>query len=116
MKNIDLNFSNSKGTFSYNKYLAHAIGLHEAIIYSALFSKSGCGNPKSTEWFEYTVDDLYSETTFSDSQQRKAIKKLVECGLIETKVKGTPPKRYFKICDTSENTYQNERRIHNVSD
>lgn len=37
MKNIDLNFSNSKGTFSYNKYLAHAIGLHEAIIYSALF-------------------------------------------------------------------------------
>lgn len=112
MKNIDLNFSNSKGTFSYNKYLAHAIGLHEAIIYSALFSKSDCenlkatewifGNPKSTEWFEYTVNDLYSETTLSDKQQRKAIKKLVECGLIETKIKGLPAKRFFRICDTSE--------------
>ena len=112
MKNIDLNFSNSKGTFSYNKYLAHAIGLHEAIIYSALFSKSDCenlkatewifGNSKSTEWFEYTVNDLYSETTLSDKQQRKAIKKLVECGLIETKIKGLPAKRFFRICDTSE--------------
>ena len=98
-----LEIMNHDNTISLNRYLVEVIGHCETAIYSALISKFAYYNSKGMlrddGFFFSTVNDLGESTGYTDSQQRKAIKKLVECGLIDTKVKGLPPKRYFRICN-----------------
>lgn len=50
----------------------------------------------SGEWFYKTVEELYEETTLTGYQQRRAIAFWSSYGAIETEVRGTPPKRYFR--------------------
>ena len=97
---------NPDNTIVANRALAHAIGMAETIIYSALISKYTYYESHEmlidNEWFFCTTADLQESTTFPPKQQKKAIDKLVEEGLIRVKLAGTPAKRHFSINDDIE--------------
>lgn len=57
-------------------------------------------HPENDGWFPCTVDKVQTETKLSADQQTLALKKLVEVGLIETKRKGLPARRYIRIAPT----------------
>ncbi len=92
---------NPDNTISAHRHLAHAIGMTESIIYSALLSKQAYYSTKNMllqeGWFYSTINDMEESTTFGEKAQKTAIKHLVEYGLIECVVKGLPAKRHFRI-------------------
>lgn len=91
---------NPANTIGANRFLAHAIGSTEAVIYSALLAKSAYYEERgmiSDGWFFSTAADLEESTTFSEKQQRRAIDKLIKAGLIRLERRGMPAKRYFQI-------------------
>lgn len=94
------------GSIVVNKNLMFSIGHDEAEIYAELISKYNYFNIRETltedGYFFNTVDDLYLDTCYGEKTQRKVIERLVGLGLIHYKVKGMPPKRYFRIVDNSE--------------
>lgn len=98
---------NPDNTISAHRMLAHAIGMTETIIYSALISKqtyySQNGMLLEGGWFFSTVYDLQESTTFGTKAQKTAIKHLIEHGMIECESKGLPARRYFRIIDDTEN-------------
>lgn len=98
---------NPDNTISAHRMLAHAIGMTETIIYSALISKQTYYSQKGMllegGWFFSTSYDLQESTTFGIKAQRTAIKHLIEHGMIESEYKGLPAKRYFKVVDDTEN-------------
>lgn len=90
------------GSIIINKALARNIGNDCAIMFSELISKYNYfkerGTTTNDDYFFNTIEDMQYDTNLTEYQQRKTIKKLVEFGLVETKVKGLPATRYFKIC------------------
>jgi len=83
------------------KPLMFALGNDEAIIFGELLSRNNhfSREDKLTKdgYFYNTMWDLASGTNLNDHRQRLAINNLVAIGLIKTRVKDVPPKRYFKI-------------------
>lgn len=91
---------NPSNTIGVNRFLAHAVGAAEAIVYSALLAKSAYYEERemiSDGWFFSTVSDLEESTAMSEKQQRKAINNLIKAGLICSERRGMPAKRFFKI-------------------
>ena len=97
---------NPDNTSSYNRYIAHAIGAIETIIYFSLISKMTYyfknGMLDDEGFFYATALDIQESTTFTKRQQMPAISKLVEIGLIETKNAGIPKKKYFKVLNKQD--------------
>ena len=97
---------NPDNTMSFNRYIAHAIGITETIIYFSLISKMMNhmkNNRLDNEGFFYaTVGDIQESTTIKKEKQIVAIKRLVEIGLIETKKAGIPARKYFRIVKNLE--------------
>jgi hypothetical protein len=91
----------SDGSIIINKALARNIGLNESILYSELLSKFIYFSKKNMldndGYFFNTIENIEEDTTLTKKQQGPAIKKLEELGLINKKLMGCPPKRYFKI-------------------
>ena len=98
-----LNLLNPKNTVSFSRPLAHALGLAEALVYSALISKqeyySARGMLTDDGWFYSTIADMQESTTLSKRQQSAAVKSLVSLGLIEYKKCGLPARRFFRVSD-----------------
>lgn len=84
-----------------HKALAHAVGLNEATIFSELLSRRkyflSRGILGRDGYFFNTINDLQAATSLTAYQQRVATANLRKVGLIDCKVKGVPPKRYFLI-------------------
>ena len=101
-----IQFLNPDNTISAHRMLAHAIGMTETIIYSALISKQTyyLNNNMLHEggWFFSTIADLQESTTFGAKAQKTAIGNLIKHGLIECECKGMPAKRYFRITNDME--------------
>lgn len=97
---------NPSNTLTVNRLLAHAIGLSEAVVYAALISKCSYyernGMLDDSGWFYSTVPDLEASTALSEYQQKRCIKNLVDTGLIESKNRGLPAKRCFRIIEDIE--------------
>lgn len=97
---------NPDNTISAHRMLAHAIGMTETIIYSALISKQTyyLQNNMLHEggWFFSTIADLRESTTFGAKAQKTAIGNLIKHSLIECECKGMPAKRYFRITNDME--------------
>ena len=93
----------SNSYITLNKKLMKAVGIEEAIIFGELCGnyeyRAARGELDEDESFYCTVEDLEDKTTFSEYKQRKAFKKLESLGLIRTKLKGVPPKRYIQISE-----------------
>jgi len=89
------------GSIIVNKSLARNIGLNEAILYSELLSKYIYFSKRCMldcdGYFFNTVENIEEDTTLTKKQQIPAIKNLEKLGLIKKKIKGLPPKRFFKI-------------------
>ena len=56
------------------------------------------------DFFTFTINDLKEEYDVSERFQRRTIKTLEELGLVETKFKGLPAKKYYKV--NKKNTFQ----------
>lgn len=97
---------NPTNTGSFNRPIAHALGLGAAVVYSALISKYEYyykHNMLGEDGFFYsTIADLQESTTLTKLQQSAAIKALIDAGLIECKRCGMPAKRYFRVLDDVE--------------
>ena len=97
---------NPDNTISAHRMLAHAIGMTETIIYSALISKqtyySQNGMLHEGGWFYSTVCDLQESTTYGAKAQKTAVNHLIAHGLIECEYKGMPAKRFFRIIDDTD--------------
>lgn len=91
---------NPSNTIGVNRFLAHALGAAEAAIYSALLAKYAYYDERGLSpdgWFYSTIADLEESTAYSERQQRRAIEKLTNAGLVRCETKGMPARRYFQI-------------------
>lgn len=97
---------NPTNTGSYNRPIAHALGLGAAVVYAALINKQVYyeqHNMLDEEGFFYSkIADLEESTTLTKRQQSAAIKVLIDAGLIKCKRCGMPAKRYFRVLDDVE--------------
>lgn len=97
---------NPTNTGSYNRPIAHALGLGAAVVYAALINKQVYyeqHNMLDEEGFFYSkIADLEESTALTKRQQSAAIKVLIDAGLIECKRCGMPAKRYFRVLDDTE--------------
>lgn len=91
----------SDNTLYANRTLAKAIGLNEAIIFGALLGKAHYyrseGKLDEEGMFYSTAEDLEESTTLTQRQQDRAVKRLEQLELIQTKVKGMPARKHFSI-------------------
>lgn len=97
---------NPTNTGSYNRPIAHALGLAAAVVYAALISKYEYyykHNMLGEDGFFYsTIADLEESTSMGKCQQSNAIKVLTDAGLVEVCRRGMPAKRYFRVRDEVE--------------
>ena len=97
---------NPTNTGSYNRPIAHALGLAAAVVYAALINKQVYyeqHNMLDEEGFFYsTIADLQESTSMGKCQQGNAIKVLTDAGLAEVCRRGMPAKRYFRVRDDVE--------------
>tara|TARA_R110002012_G_scaffold182124_1_gene348487 strand:- start:1000 stop:1665 length:666 start_codon:yes stop_codon:yes gene_type:complete len=94
------NLLSSTAFLVVNKELANKIGLNEVVLLADLISKEQyfIENKQIQDGFFFnTAKNIQADTTLTSHQQRKAIKKLKELGIIETKLVGIPAKQHFKI-------------------
>lgn len=97
---------NPDNTVTINRPLAHALGVNEAIIYSALIAKQiyyeRRGMLDEDGYFYSTIADLNESTGLTRCKQENAIKNLLETNLIDYHTKGVPARRYFRVNDNAE--------------
>tara|TARA_R100000005_G_C4984637_1_gene193322 strand:+ start:886 stop:1566 length:681 start_codon:yes stop_codon:yes gene_type:complete len=83
-----------------NKFLAKKIGLKPSVLLADLISKEQYfkENGKCVEGFFFNSrENITKDTTLTRYEQDKAIKKLIDLNFIETKLKGIPAVKHFKI-------------------
>lgn len=95
-----LDFLASDNYIALNRDLVRLFGLQEAVLFSELCSEYRYwdnNNGLDDGYFYSTIENIERMTGLSRKQQDLAIKKLKEFGVIETKLRGMPAKRYIKI-------------------
>ena len=93
---------NPNNTVTFNRPLAHAIGVLETLVYGAIIAKFYYYSERDmldNGWFYSTVPDLQESTALSDKQQKRCIDNLVKAGLIRCELRGMPAKRSFFIVE-----------------
>lgn len=94
---------NHNNTVSFNRPIAHALGLAAAVVYSALIAKQVYYEQRemldSEGFFYSTIADLSESTSLSKRQQSSAIQALVDAGLVECEKRGMPARRCFRVYD-----------------
>lgn len=92
------------GFIMYNKALAHLLGVNEAILVGELCAKYqywlGEGSLlKNDGWFYITAKDIHTDTGLTPYQQRNAISKLRDAGILETRLADNPARLYFHLME-----------------
>mgnify|MGYP003121127577 CR=1 FL=1 len=92
-----------------NKELARQVGLKEAVLLADLISKEEyfIANGITDGWFFNTAKNIEQDTCLTTHQQSRAIKRLEDLGILETKVVGIPAKKHFKIIENKLLSYFN---------
>ena len=92
-----------------NKELARQVGLKEAVLLADLISKEEyfIANGMTDGWFFNTAKNIEQDTCLTTHQQSRAIKRLEDLGILETKVVGIPAKKHFKIIENKLLSYFN---------
>ena len=83
-----------------NKRLIKAFGIEAAIFLEDLVSKKRYFRKRGMledDWFYNTQKNREEDTGLTNLKQTKAIALLTKHGILSTKNKGAPPKKYFKI-------------------
>lgn len=97
---ILMSILSNDGYIILNKYVMKALGLHEAILLGELCSEYiyWYKEEKLQDGFFYsTRENIEKETTLSPFQQRQALKKITEIGLVEILERDMPKKTYYKV-------------------
>lgn len=95
-----LNALVSENYFIINRNLVKNLGLDSAVMIGELASEYDYfqkHNELVDGWFYSTIENVEERTTLSKYNQNKIINDLKEKGIVETKLKGVPAKRYIKI-------------------
>lgn len=91
----------NNGFITVNKEIVRCLGLEEAVLLGELAGKYNYWEERNLldeeGFFFATAEDIEHETGLSAYKQRTAFKNIESKGIIETKFKGVPPKKYFKI-------------------
>lgn len=95
-----INFLASDNYIALNRDVIKSVGLNEAVLLCEL-----CGEYRYWEsrdeledgYFYSTIENIEERTTLSRKAQNNAFAKLKELNVVETKVKGQPPKRFIKL-------------------
>ena len=80
--------------------VGHEIGDRPAILFDYLLDRSNYyedTNQDNDGWFFHTAEMIYKTTCQTQRQQVRCLKILEEFNLIETKLKGAPPRKWFRI-------------------
>lgn len=97
---------NPDNSMTFNRFIAHAIGATETVIYFALISKMTYYQKKGMldmdGFFYATALDIQESTTYTKRVQLPALKKLEEVGLIDTKFDGLPRRKYYRIVNDQD--------------
>lgn len=97
---------NPTNSVSFNRAVAHALGLGAAVVYSALISKQVYyeqrGMLDEKGFFFSSIADLQESTSMGKYQQSNAIRTLTDAGLVECKKRGMPARRCFRVRDDLE--------------
>jgi len=98
-----------------NKDLARIIGLKETVLLADLISKEDyfINNGMRDGWFFNTEHNIEQDTTLTPYQQRNALKTLKKYEIIQTKRKGIPAKKYFKINEEQVVKFLNNKKQSN---
>lgn len=92
----------SSNFITVNKTLMKVVGLEASVLLGELASEYAYWEEQGIledGFFYSTIENLEERTTLSVYKQQQAIQKLKELGLVETKLKGVPAKKYFRICE-----------------
>lgn len=84
----------SESFLTVNKIIANKLGLDAAVILAHLAS---INDYFEDDWFYQTYEQIEKTTTLSKHKSSKAINSLEAEGLIETKKKGVPCKKYYRF-------------------
>jgi hypothetical protein len=116
---------NANNYISFNRPLAHAIGLNATIFLSELLDKYEHfkSEDKLIEfkdldgfWFYLMVETAQERTTLGEKEQRHAVEILTNLGFITKVVKGAPGKRYFQIHEkVIENYFTDSNNVYITS-
>lgn len=91
----------SNGYIMANKALARIVGINASILFGELVSEyiyySDREEIDEDGAFFSTMENIEKETTLSPYLQREAVKALESSGLLSTKLKGIPAKRFFVL-------------------
>lgn len=109
----------SNSYIQYPKFLGFYIGVNEAILLSALCDKDSLCEytyENYNGWFYYIKDEIEIDTGLSDSQQRTALKSLIDLHIVNTERHNCPSRVYYNIdTDILENVLNeayNEYKAH----
>jgi DNA-binding transcriptional regulator GbsR (MarR family) len=91
----------SSSFLTVNVAIAHEIGLDSAVVLGELASTQVYweerGEVDENGMFYETAEQIEQKTTLSPYKQAKAIRELEARGLVKTKMKGVPAKKYFFV-------------------
>lgn len=97
--NDDMNTKRAIGTYSVE--VARKYGINASLLYTEILlftlNKYEDKSPDDEGYVPITSNEFKELTTLTRRQQDRALKILEENGLIESKLKGIPAKKYFKI-------------------
>ena len=95
-----LNLLSSSSYLIINKDLIKALGFEETLLVGELASEYVNWYKKGkldNDFFYSTIDNVEKNTGLSRYKQAQALNTLKKLGIVETKLKGLPAKRYIKI-------------------
>lgn len=96
-----LKLLSTDGYIPVNKILAKLLGINEAILLGEFITEyqyyESHGMLTEDNGFYSTIENVEENTSLSEFAQRKAIKHLVEEGILKVERKGIPAKRYIYI-------------------
>lgn len=98
-----------------NKDLIKVLGLHEAVILGELCSEysywESTNQLEENEYFYSTRENIEKNTGINAHYQRAAMKNLEERGILTSRKKGIPCKKYYKINENKLIEYLKKAKI-----
>lgn len=93
-KKMILNLLSEKNFITYNKVIAKAIGLEEALVLGQVCSLSNIFKDKE---FYFTYAEIQEETCLTEYAVKKAVQNLIKLKILSVTRKGCPCKSWYTI-------------------
>lgn len=93
----------SKHWLPFSKPIAKALGSADASIFLSEICNLITYHEPPDGWVFATYESIEAETTLSRRSQERAVEALIDVGLIETRKRGMPARRYFRLAPDFNN-------------